>query len=231
MDKENLPIHVICATRLSADEFLHKSPTGVSLNAFIRTSEVKLTLFTHNSIGLPDLYNRAIENSAGKPAILVFMHDDVFIPDFFWTERVREGLKLFDIVGIAGNKRRLPRQPGWIVTNLQGRLDDFSNLSGAIGQGSRCPPEKLDVFGPPGAECKLLDGVFLASSSMTLNASNLRFDPKFSFHFYDLDFCRSAEIRKLRMGTIPMSAIHASYGEMGERWLNSYHDYLLKWKD
>jgi hypothetical protein len=41
----------------------------------------------------------------------------------------------------------------------------------------------------------------LAARSNTLAEKGLRFDPLFDFHFYDLDFCRQAELRKLRMGT------------------------------
>jgi GT2 family glycosyltransferase len=159
------------------------------------------------------------------------MHDDILITDFFWSKRVREGLTDFDVVGIVGNSRRLTCQPSWIMTNLNGIQDDFKYLTGAIGQGSKFPPEKLDVFGPTGLECKLMDGVFFAAYSETLHTSGLRFDPAFKFHFYDMDFCRTAEKLNLRMGTIPLSIVHASYGIMDDKWRDSYSRYLNKWND
>ncbi len=226
---DEIPIRVVCATKLRKDQFRH-SQTGKSLFSSNKTSPIQIRLYAENSVGLSELYNRAIEEVKGTPTILVFMHDDILITDFFWSKQVREGLKIFDIVGIVGNTNRQSAQPGWIITNLNGTLDDKKNLSGAIGQGSRFPPESLDVFGPTGLECKLMDGVFLAAYSETLHKSGLRFDPIFDFNFYDLDFCRSAEKLNLKMGTIPLSIIHASYGNMDDKWRASYNSYLSKWE-
>jgi len=104
-------------------------------------------------------------------------------------------------------------------------------LSGAIGQGIQFPPERLDVFGPSGVECKLLDGVFLATTTTTLRKSKVRFDPRFGFHFYDLDFCRSAEQSGLTMGTISLSLVHASGGRLSQAWREAYQVYIQKWGD
>ncbi len=41
----------------------------------------------------------------------------------------------------------------------------------------------------------------MAIRSEILIARDLRFDRQFQFHFYDLDFCRQAEIKGVRMGT------------------------------
>ncbi len=57
----------------------------------------------------------------------------------------------------------------------------------------------------------MLDGLFLAVSMQTLiSAKDLRFDEQFDFHFYDLDFCRSAGKKEVSMGTWPISVTHAS---------------------
>jgi hypothetical protein len=226
---QSIPITVVCATKLTKDQFILSSQTGKSLFSLRNTSPVQVRLFEENSIGLSELYNLVIEEAKESPSLLIFMHDDVLINDFFWTQRIYDGLKNFDIVGVVGNTRRSNGQPGWIMTNLNGTLDDFKYLSGAIGQGSKFPPEKLDVFGPSGLECKLMDGVFLAAYSETLHASGLRFDPAYKFHFYDIDFCRSAEMLNLKMGTIPLSIVHASYGGLDQAWLDAYQRYLKKW--
>jgi len=158
------------------------------------------------------------------------VHDDVLVTDLFWTERVRDGLTRFDVVGVAGNRRRVPGQPGWIMVDLDGRLDDPEHLSGAIGQGDTFPPAAVDVFGPPGLACRLLDGVLLAADSRTLHRAGLRFDEQFTFDFYDLDLCRSAEALGLTMGTVPLSLVHASRGTLDADWHEAHRRYLAKWE-
>jgi GT2 family glycosyltransferase len=60
-----------------------------------------------------------------------------------------------------------------------------------------------------GEEVKLLDGVMMAIRSQNLIARDLRFDARFHFHFYDLDFCCQAEIKGIRMGTWPSTSAGA----------------------
>ena len=160
----------------------------------------------------------------------MFVHDDVLISDLFWAERVRDGLGQFDVVGVAGNRRRAAGQPGWVMVDLDGRLEAPEHLSGAIGQGDTFPPERVDVFGPSGQACRLLDGVFLAADSRMLHRTGLRFDERFTFDFYDLDLCRSAEVLGLSMGTIPLSLVHASLGTLDGDWHEAYRRYLAKWE-
>jgi len=226
-----LPIRIVCATRLNREDFIKTSFTGASANSYCEIEQVQLRLFENNSIGLGEVYNIAIQEAIDKPAILVFVHDDVFLLDYYWTFTIRNSLNQYDIVGVVGNTRRLPNQPSWIIVNSETlELDDKANLSGSIGQGVGFPPKKIDVFGLPGRECKLLDGVMLAVKSQTLVDSGLRFDPIFKFHFYDMDFCRSAEKLGLRMGVSPVPLAHASYGNLDINWRRSYDDYLSKWK-
>jgi GT2 family glycosyltransferase len=225
----NLPVRVIVTTKGSQQDFLEKSMTGQSLLACQHISPCQVRIFENNTRGLSETYNQAIDESKNNPAILIFVHDDVSICDYYWQQRVRLGLEKFQIVGVAGNTRRLPGQPGWIMINTNMQLDDYSYLSGAIGQDTQFPPRRVDVFGPPGQACKLLDGVFLAVRSDVLHQFGLRFDPIFKFHFYDLDFCRRAEQLGLSMGTIDLSLVHASLGRVDDVWQNSLHNYQTKW--
>ena len=226
---KGLKFKVVCATKGSQEDFFSKTMTGQSLSSWAKISESELMLFSHNKESLGSVYNKAIESCKDDPAVLVFVHDDVYISDFHWKTRVLEGLEHFDIVGIAGNTRRQPNQAGWIMLNTNGELDLPQYLSGAIGQGTEFPPKRIDVFGTPGLQCKLLDGVFLAVASETCISSGLRFDPKFPFHFYDLDFCRTAETLQLTMGTIALSMVHGSLGNLNDAWYQAYQNYLHKW--
>jgi len=79
------------------------------------------------------------------PAILVFVHDDVYLCDFFWRGRLREAVERFDIVGLAGNRRRMPRQPSWLFTDVRFNWDEREYLSGAIGHGQGFPCSNISV--------------------------------------------------------------------------------------
>ena len=227
-------IRFVSATRLSNDQFFAKAALGRSLpiyRTFPKRQHIELRLFANNKEGLPAIYNIAIEESKSDPAILIFIHDDVFLSDYYWAEHLLDALTHFDLVGLAGNRRRVPRQASWMYLDDQFTRDNYDNLSGVLGHGDPFPNLKqLSVYGEPGLEVKLLDGVMMAVRSETLIEKNLRFDSRFKFHFYDMDFCRQAEAKGVRMGTWAISLVHASAGMLGvEPWRAGYRDYLAKY--
>jgi len=227
-------IRFVCATRATRKEFFSSAPLGRSLplyQTFPKRQTIELRLFADNTEGLPGLYNTAIEEAKSSPAILVFIHDDVYLSDYYWADRLHQALRAFDIVGLVGNCRRVPRQASWMYLDQQFTCDNYDNFSGVLGHGDPFPNLKeLSVYGEPGREVKLLDGVLMAVRSETLIDHGLRFDPRFRFHFYDMDFCRQAELRQLRMGTCAMSLVHASAGRLGnDDWSCAYRDYLAKY--
>lgn len=230
-----MKIRIVTATREPADRFATHTALGRSL-ALSRGPPVETRIFASNSAGLPTCYNIALREAASDPAILVFIHDDVEIIDYFWTEHIRDGLTIldrdgmdvFDVIGLAGNTRRVPRQPGWAF--IDDRFErDVSYLSGTIGhedEQGRYP----NVFGPSFKEVKLLDGVMLACYSEKLRRNDIRFDEAFDFHFYDLDFCRQCEQQGMTMGTWGISMVHASRGRYGSlEWIAGRETYFAKW--
>jgi tetratricopeptide (TPR) repeat protein len=227
-------IRFVCATRLSSQEFFKSAPLGRSLpvyQSFPRNQTIELRLFPENRTGLPHLYNTAIEEARADPAVLVFIHDDVYLSDYYWSDHLHRSLRRFDLVGLVGNRRRVPGQVSWMFLDENFTTDNYDNFSGVLGHGQPFPDlRQLSVYGKPGLEVKLLDGVLLAIHSRTLIERELRFDPRFQFHFYDMDFCRQAELRQVRMGTCAMSVVHASAGELGnEGWRAAYGDYIAKY--
>lgn len=228
---EPLRIRVICATRADREGFFGATALGKSLTLH-RPPGVEVRLFPRNEQGLPAVYNTAIAESARESAVLLFIHDDVHLCDFHWPERLREALATFDVVGLAGNRRRLPRQPGWRITDEKFTKDKRANLSGTVAHGPGFPPSSIDEFGPSRQKVLLLDGVFIAVRSDALQTRSLRFDERFDFHFYDLDFCRQAERAGLVMGTWPISVVHESPGGfMSDGWRQGYDRYVEKWGD
>lgn len=224
-----MKIEIVSATRFSEGDFWDKSPLGVSLRRIGRDPRVAARLAFSNRRGLPEVFNEAIQ-APENAEILVFMHDDVWIDDFFLADHVIGGLERYDVIGIAGNRRRVPGQPGWAFVNTRFIRDEPGNVSGAIAVGEQ-PFGSVVFFGSVPAECELLDGVFLAARKSTLLSRKVLFDPRFDFHFYDLDFSRSARARGLRLGTWPICLTHQSQGSFGsEPWQKKYLLYLEKWE-
>lgn len=222
-------IRFVVATRERKEDFLSRTATGRSL-ALYDYPFVEIALFEQNKLGLPAVYNMAIEEARDSPAILLFIHDDVHLCGFDWPHEIEDALANFQIVGVAGNTRRVPYQPSWAFIDTKLTWDSKDNLSGIVGHGKGFPPPNLSKFGPSRQAVKLLDGLLLACHSSTLIEHDLRFDERFDFHFYDLDFCRQAETKRIQMGTWPISVIHESAGSFGsEPWITSCLKYFEKW--
>jgi len=219
----------VCATRESQDGFFKNTALGRSFAVF-NAPYVDLVVFENNTTGLPKLYNEAIRQAAQNPAILIFIHDDIHLCDFFWSHHLINALEVYDIVGLAGNRRRVPNQPSWAFVNGEFKWDE-GNLSGVVAHGKHFPPANISSFGLPGKPVKLLDGLLLAARSETLLSQQVGFDERFDFHFYDMDFCRQAEAKNLKLGTATISVIHESGGRLGTpEWRKAYAKYLEKWK-
>lgn len=222
------PIRLVCATREVQADFFTKTALGRSLAVY--PWPVELRLFSENKAGLPSVYNQALIESIQNPALLVFIHDDVYLSDYFWADQVRAGLEVFDIIGLAGNRRRVINQPAWAFIDTNFTWDQAENLSGAVAHGKDFVSSGISVFGPTRQEVKLLDGVLLAGHSEAFHSNKIRFDETFDFHFYDVDICRQIEVKNLRMGTWPIAIIHESGGAFGsDSWRNGYAKYLAKW--
>ena len=113
----DIKIRLVCATRVSLDEFSTQTALGKSLALYGYYPFVEARVFDRNALGLSKIYNEAIEEAKSSPAILVFLHDDVHLCDFHWPLHLLEGLEQFHVVGIAGNVRRVPGQPSWAFVN------------------------------------------------------------------------------------------------------------------
>jgi GT2 family glycosyltransferase len=204
-------IEFVCATRLSQQAFWQRAPLGLSLLRLRDGGQVIPHISFMNSTGLPQVYNARLL-AADSPEWLVFLHDDVWIDDIFIADRIMRGLNQYAVIGVAGNRRCLPGHAGWMFAadDLSPEEPDF--LSGGIAHGTR-PFGQIRHFGAAPADCELLDGVFLALHKPALRAAGVCFDPRFSFHFHDLDFCRAARAAGLNLGTWPIALTHCSHGE------------------
>jgi len=215
---------------LSEADFWKRSALGRSSSVWRRDSFVNFSVKFDNTEGLPAVYNRAIETLSNFDAY-VFLHDDLWLSDHQLLQKIRLALRRFDVLGLAGNRRRTAKQPAWLFSHQDegGFVWDHDFLSGGVDHGS---PGKVQpmMYGPAPVACELLDGLFLAVRSDVVRASTLKFDERFQFHFYDMDFCRAARKAGLTLGTWPIDVIHESRGGFGgEEWERQYKIYLQKW--
>lgn len=220
-------IRFVVATRKCANGFYNETLLGKCLKLYDGLYEIDL--YAENRKGLSEVYNQSIIKSKYDPAILIFAHDDIYLMNFWWCVQIRESLNTFDIVGVAGNQRRSPHQPTWLHSD-QNLTIDYEYASGcvAVGNGD-CLPIRLNNAGPSYREVKLLDGLIMIVHSQKLLENDLKFDERFKFHYYDLDFCRQAELKGLKMGTWGIPIIHESTGYGDDQWRRSMKIYFDKW--
>ena len=224
-------IEIVSATRSTPEEFKSSTALGRSLPRLSYNRTIVSRVTTENTTGLPTLYNHAIDTE-NEHDILVFVHDDVFIDDYFIGQRIVEGLKAFDLIGLAGNRRRVPGQHSWASVDERGFTFDEKYLSGMLGHSIENDGCMVSLYGAAPAPCELLDGVFLAARKSKLREAGVRFDERFKFHFYDMDFCRTARNAGLRLGTWPIAVTHASVGAFGSpSWHEAKAVYFDKWGD
>ena len=223
-------INIISATKFSEAEFWEKSALGLSLTRLRFDVRINPRITYENKLGLPSIYNAQIV-AAGADDVLIFVHDDVWLDDYFIVDRVIEGLKTFDILGVVGSRRRLPYQPTWMQEGADLTVEDMTYWSGAIGSGLQ-PAGRIEYFGIVKEKCELMDGVFLAARYATLIKNSVYFDSCFDFHFYDLDFCRTARSRGLQLGTWPICLTHQSTATFeSHAWERMHKVYFDKWGD
>jgi hypothetical protein len=231
------PIQLVSATQVPKGMFWNATYLGRSLRRFPESLRPPLRMVCGNSgsgaRGLSEIFNQALD-SADPGTDLVFVHDDVYLNDWFLGAHVALALDHFDVVGVAGSANPDPAQPSWGL-QFDSELNPLGwqpglLRSGAVNHFDYGSPD-VCVYGPTPLPCALLDGVFLACRTSVLQQRGVRFDQRFKFHCYDLDFCPSALEKQLRLGTWPIALTHNSGGNYGSSaFKESARLYLDKWR-
>jgi GT2 family glycosyltransferase len=214
-------VYFVTATKKSHDDFWQNA----EIAKFLRKAKIadQSYIAYNNSIGLSDIYNHAILNSPSEYVVLV--HDDVVIEDIFWLEKLEEGFKECDILGLAGATNAKIKSPA--MWHLMSERQDYS---GFVNHYIPNQPGKsfATSFGISPQRCVIMDGLFLAVKRSKLMDKGLMFNPDFKFHHYDIDFCLQANKKGLKMTTIPLHVTHASGGESGltQAWKDSEKHFL-----
>ncbi len=220
-------LRIVAATRLDKASFEQRSLLFRSCARLPGDLSIHLAVAYQAAGPLPVVFNAGLQAAADEDTIL-FTHDDVWIDDWQLLARLEEALRQYAVVGVAGNRRRLPKQCSWAFGRQPGDWDaEF--LSGSV---AHVEDSMFGVmsYGPAPSRVQLIDGVFMAARVETLRRAHVAFDPRFGHHFYDLDFCRTCELAGLPIGTWPIAITHASGGAFGSvEWQQAYADYLAKW--
>jgi GT2 family glycosyltransferase len=230
-------VKLVTATQTSESMFWSATYLGRSLRRIPQNLRPRLAAaFSnsgHHARGLSEVFNHAID-TAEPDGVLLFVHDDVYLNDWFLAQRLREALERFDIVGLAGSTNPDFSQPSWGL-HFDADLNPLGwqpglRASGAVNHFDySCP--NVSVYGACPSPCVLLDGLFLAIKVQVAQATGLRFDPRFRFHCYDIDFCRTAAGMNLRLGTWPIAVTHDSGGGYNSAaFKEGARLYLDKWR-
>ncbi len=225
---------IASATRENLEDFCRNTELGLSLQALKGRHGIVPGIAVRNRQGLSALFNYRIE-AAEDSDILLFVHDDVYLEDFYILERLQEALEQFDLVGVAGNALPEDDHVNWLHMRSPGekslRKADLGNLTGGLA--TIAPTGRvITLYGPTPKDSILLDSCFLAVRAKTLKERKLCFDTQFEFEFYGEDFCRTCHAAGLRIGTWPISITHASARIMGgPEWETGLTLYRWKWSD
>ena len=191
-----------------------------------------LELLEHNRRGLSTIYNEAIdrEQKAGDFDALVLVHDDVYLTDVFWKEKLEKGFENYDIIGLAGTSYLSLKNMN-LTTPIAWHNSPKDRWVGSV---EHQTPNKDSFqwthFGPAPAPALTIDGLFIAVNLKTIE--DVRFDEDFAFHFYDLCFCLDAYKKQKNVG---VANIHTTHMSRGEGILNKeYNDlqakFIKKWE-
>jgi hypothetical protein len=199
-----------------------------------RKGFIRACVCAKNKLGLPEIYNRAIDVYAeglelDPEKILVFIHHDVQVDDINLPAKLMQSK--FDIIGLAGAVR-LYRQSPILWHHIPASANDTpkQNWSGAVAHRGQNGDVWQTPFGIFGKSCEVIDGLFIAVKLKRLIETGVRFDEQFDFHFYDLDFCLSARKAGLSIGTEPIWVIHEGLGEWDvPSWHENEERFVKKW--
>lgn len=164
--------------------------------------------YNNTSVGLSKFYNNILDTYSGESDVVIFCHHDISLAYCNLQEQVYEGLKKFDIIGVAGGL-----EPQIIEKNLWHWMVPKEKYRGFAAHPYEGNNLYITSFGPSPSRVAVLDGVFLAFEIKKLQKNkHVRFDENFMWHHYDIDFCLTCNENKIKLGVWPILLNHVSPG-------------------
>ena len=214
------------------DVVIVSTTAGEKESTLIHQSLCKLDLRNYHIVernrrGLSDVYNEFLDRFAGQDCIVVLAHSDLRICDAFIREKLTEAAMVFNIIGIVGSSHF---DVAMETPNYAWPIWPPEMLSGAVEHLFVDGSSHWFSYGPTPRRCVAMDGMFLAVDMLKIGTH--RFDPRFSFHLYDIDFCLSAHKKNLVLGTTNVCAQHASVGDFrSDAYRRALESFQKKWRE
>lgn len=180
-----------------------------------------------NRESLPKVYNSWLES---QDCNVVLVHDDVVIRDPNWIEKIEEGLKKYDVLGLAGASDAKIAPP--CLWHLMCSPESRRGVVTHVAENGK--DTFVTNFGKQG-RVLILDGLFLAFNANRIKEAGVKFDASNPCiaHFYDIDFSLTCNSKKLKLGTVNIDAVHNSHGlkKFTDEWLSGQAWFMQKVAD
>ena len=200
------------------------------MKAYNITSADHQVIIRHgNKIGLPEIYNTYITKEyLNDYEGIIFVHDDVYIDDLKFIEKLRTRFKEgYSVVGLAGaSSAKIGKPALWHLMSERG------HQAGAVAHPYNDTTTYVTTFGPTPRPCLIMDGLFLAINCEKFKKTPVKFDEQFTFHHYDLDFCLQCNEHKHKLVAININVIHNSPGLLNpdsKMFLDSQDKFIKKY--
>jgi len=195
------------------------------LEKTLQNKEIHLEiLYKNTTVGLSKYYNNIIETRYNDFETIILCHHDVSL-EYVNLNSVNQGLNEYDVLGVAGGLN-----PKIIEKNLWHWMMPKEDYRGIAGHTLNEKQLFLTSFGPTPSRVTVLDGVFLAFNPKKIFSSKARFDEKFLWHHYDIDFSLTCNKHKLKLGVWPIIVNHQSPGlrDLNDKGWNESNEYFKK---
>lgn len=161
--------------------------------------------------GLTEVYNEILDES--KFNIVVFCHDDIEFEVSNWASKLVKNFERnseYGILGVAGSKYLPSSGKWWEVPYTMYGIVNHKHQGKKWTSTYSKPINKID-------EVLLVDGLFIAIDKTKITN---KFDERYNkFHFYDISFCFSNFLNKVKIGVMTDFRItHLSIGETNRDW-------------
>lgn len=181
----------------------------------VSTDDYQVIIRYSNDKGLPEIYNPYLtKKNLGEWEGIIFVHDDVYIDDPKFIEKIRKHFKQgYSVVGLAGAAQAKIAKPA-----LWHLMSERKDQAGAVAHPFDNHMNKVEAssyvsaFGPTPTRCLIMDGLFLAIDCKKFKKAPVKFDEQFTFHHYDLDFCLECNKKKHKLVATNINVIHNSPG-------------------
>ena len=244
---ESIPNFFFVVVTRKTEEEKDSLPIVKTLSMMNLDKRVNVKVFVEfkNIDGLSTVYNRFIsehKDEIDQNSYVVFVHDDIWINDVLFFDKIVSAAKSFKVIGACGGKAWNSYGNGdvpviWTHASRSAGMSGFMIHAADEAQSQvkhEVTFEGRNIFasnyGYSPSRTLTIDGCIICFTKHAIDAG-LRFDEKFKFHFYDMDVCFSAFVKKLEVGTAPILITHESlgYSVSQPQFMESQKTFMEKW--